>query len=414
MLEISNIRKKINFPLTYHYAILLFAFSLPLSRAVISFFIIFFPLLWILEGNLRTKLSLIKQNKALLTFLLFCSITLLSLFWSEDKYNAIRHVRMLFYMLTLFVLSTSINHKYILTYISAFLAGMFISEIISYGIFFNIWHINGKVSSDPTPFMMHIDYSVFLAFTSLILLNRVISKNYNIKEKFFFALFFLTVTGNLFINTGRTGQVAYVAGILVMVVIHFKFSLKSFVISSLLLCTIFTSAYNISPIFHKRVTQAQNNIHKIFHGNLNSSWGIRVAYWIVTANIVKEHPLGVGLGSNKIAIKYELEKKSYNYLAPDVKKFLPQYHPHNEFLLILLESGFIGLISFFIFIYYFFKLKIQNPEIKELSIIFMTVYLFSCLAEPLFIKQFTVVLFIFFISIFISASLYKEENKRIL
>lgn len=412
MSAISNIKEKINFPITYHYAILLFAFALPLSRAIISFFIIFFPLLWILEGNLQAKFSRIKQNKALLTLLVFCSIMLISVLWSEDKNNAIRHIRMLFYMFSLFVLATSLNHKYILTYISTFLAGMFISEILAYGIFFDIWHINGKLSNDPTPFMMHIDYSVFLAITSLILLNRLMSKHYDTKEKLFFALFFLSVTGNLFINTGRTGQVAYIAGILVMSVLHFRLSFKSFLISSLLLVTIFAAAYNISPIFHKRVADAQSDIQKIFNGNLTGSLGQRVAYWIVTANIVKEHPFGVGIGSNRIAIEHELEKKPYSYLASSVKKFLPQHHPHNEYLLILLNSGFIGLIAFFIFIYYFFKLKIQDPEIKELSVIFMTVYLVSCLTEPLFIKQFTAALFVFFISMFISASLNEQDKEQ--
>jgi len=408
MLTISNIKEKINFPITYHYAILLFAFTLPLSRAVVSFFIIFFPLLWLLDGNLQTKFSRIKDNKALLALFLFCSISLISILWSEDKHDAIRHIRMLFYLFSIFVLATSLNPKYILTYISAFLAGMFISEILAYGIFFDFWHINGRASNYPSPFMMHIDYSIFLAITSLILLNRLISKNYNIKEKLLFAIFFLTVTGNLFISIGRTGQVAYIAGIIIMSILHFRLSFKSLIISSLLLVTIFTTAYNISPIFHKRVSSAQSDIHKIFHGNLNSSWGIRVAYWIVTANIIKEHPFGVGIGSNRIAIKHELEKRPYNYLAPSIKEFLPQHHPHNEYLLILLESGFIGLIAFFTFIYYFFRLKIQYPEIKELSIIFMTVYLVSCLAEPLFIKQFTAALFVFFISMFIAGSLHNK------
>jgi len=412
MSAISNMKEKINFSLTYHYAILLFAFTLPLSRAVISFFIIFFPLLWVIEGNLQAKFSLIKQNKALLTLLIFCVITLISVLWSEDKHDAMRHIRMLFYMFSLFVLSTSLNHKYILTYISTFLAGMFISELFAYSIFFDIWHINGKPSSYPSPFMMHIDYSVFLAITSLILLNRLMSKHYTMKEKLFFGFFFLTVTGNLFISIGRTGQVAYIAGILVMSVLHFKLSFKSFLISFLLLVSIFTAAYNISPIFHKRVANAQSDIQKMIHGNLNSSWGIRVTYWIVTANIIKEHPFGVGIGSNRIAIKHELERKPYKYLAPSVKDFLPQHHPHNEYLLILLESGVIGLIAFFTFIYYFFKLNIKDSEIKELSIIFMTVYLVSCLAEPLLIKQFTAALFVFFISMFTAASLNTQEKNK--
>ena len=395
------LKEKINFEKTIYYSVLIFALILPLSRALISFFIILLPLLWIFEGNFQRKYNQIKSSKLLMAIFFFLVFSILSITWTENLTMGFKGLRLDLYFFALFVIATSIKKDQIQAIITAFLLGMFISELISYGVFFELWTFKYATVENPSPFMMHIDYSVFMAFTSLLLLNRLFSNHYELKQKLVYVIFFLTVTGNLFLAIGRTGQVALIVGVFVMVIVHYRVTLKSILISSVLLLSIFTVAYNVSDTFKMRSAAGVNDIKKISEKNLNSSWGIRVAYYITSYDILKENPLlGVGLGDFMDETTSALETKEYPYLTEQTKNFMKRFHPHNQYLLILLQMGIIGLLLFLYMIYQVLKLKIDNPEIKELSILFATIFFVSCIPEPLLAKQFTIGLFILFIGLF--------------
>ncbi len=395
------LKEKINFEKVIYYSVLIFALTLPLSRALISLFVIFLPLLWIIEGDFQRKYEQIKSSKLLLAILFFLFFSILSITWTENLTVGMKGFRLDMYFFALFVIATSVKKEQVHSIISAFLLGMFISEVIAYGVFFELWTFKHATVQNPSPFMMHIDYSVFMAFTSLLLLNRIFANHYELKEKLVYVFFFLTVTGNLFLAIGRAGQVAFIVGVFVMSIIHFRITIKSILISTLLLYSIFTTAYNVSDSFKMRANAGLSDIQKISDMNLNSSWGIRVAYYIVTYDIFKNNPIiGVGLGDYKDQTALMLETQEYPYLSEDTKKFMKKFHPHNQYLFILLQMGIVGLILFLYIIYQVFKLKIDNLEIKELSILFATIFFVGCIPEPLLAKQFTLGLFILFIGLF--------------
>ncbi len=405
--NINYIQNKIDYEKTYYYLMIFFAFSLPLSRAVISFIVIVLPIIWIVEGDLKRKYNQIKENRILVVLFVFILFSCISIIWSENNSDALKMIRLNLYLFSIFVIVTSLSKDKVQIIIKSFLCGMFVSEIIAYGVFFEFFELEGVSAINPSPFMIHIEYSVFLAFTSILLLNRIFSKNYTFNEKLFFLFFFLTVTGNLFLTFGRTGQVAFIFAIIIMPIIHFRLSLKSILISIILLFTIFFTAFNISKAFETRVNHTVTDINKIMDGDLSGSWGIRTAYWVLTYNIIKEHPLGRGIGDFENSIREEQKKEKYSFLSHETKKFLGTNHPHNQYLLILLQTGIVGLLIFIYFIYKVFTLKIQDKDIKETSILFFVVFLVSCMAEPLLIKQFSIALFIFFLSLILIS---KEDS----
>lgn len=384
-----------------YYCTILFAFFLPLSRAAISFFIIALPLLWLVEGQFQRKYEQIKENKLLLALLLFALFSQLSILWSNNYDLALKHLRLESYFFVIFVIATSIKEKQIQTIITAFLLGMLISEIIAYGVFFELWSFKHASVYNPSPFMMHIDYSVFMALSSVLLLNRIFSKRYGLKQKLFFTLFFFTVTGNLFLAIGRTGQLALIAAILVMTVLHFRFTIKSLFIAFILLATIFTAAYSLSDTFKIRSSAALEDVQNISNMQLDNSWGIRIAYYITTYDIVKENLFfGVGLGDYLDETKKTLSQEKYYYLSDTTKEFMSSYHPHNQYLLVLMQMGVIGLFLFLNILYQLTKMTIKNLELKQFSLLFATVFFVSCIAEPLLSKQFTLSLFVLFTGLF--------------
>lgn len=395
------LKNQIDFQKIIYYSVIIFAFTLPLSRAMISFFIIFLPLVWLFQGEFEKKYNQIKSSKILLAISFFLLLSLISFMWTENLKLGMNVFRTDMYLLTLFVIATTIKKEQVQLIISSFLLGMFISEIIAYGVFFELWTFKDATVINPSPFMMHIDYSVFMAFTAILLLNRILSNYYALKQKIIYVLFFITVTGNLFLAIGRTGQVAFVVGIILITIIHFRLTIKSIFLSILLLGLIFPLAYNLSDTFKVRVSAGVNDVKKISEMNFNSSWGIRIAYYIVTFDAIKKDPLlGLGIGDYKDAIASTLENNEYPFMNEKTKKFMSKYHPHNQYLLILLQMGVIGLFLFFYIIYQLYKLSIKDKEIKDLSILFTTVFFISSIPEPLLVKQFTIALFILFIGLF--------------
>ncbi len=409
----QSIIEKINFEKTYFYSFVVFAFLLPLSRASNSFFPLFLILLFLLKGEYKSYINSFKDNALSQAIILFIAFATLSLSWSNNIINGLDFMRFYWQWFAIFAIAFNVKKEQISTIISAFILGIFISEMLSYGMFFDLWKFHGLGSESPSPFMHHIDYSVYLAFSSLILLNRILSNRYSKKEKLFMAIFFVSIATNLFINKGRTGQVGLFVSIILVVMLHYRLSFKTFIISLALVGVVFSSAYTFSSQFQKRVSVAQKDFDKMSNNNYLSSIGRRVAQYYVTDDIFKENPIiGVGVGDWRDASAKALEKDSHGF-SKRVVELLPMTHFHSQYLNILVQSGLIGLALFFYLFYRYVTLKIEDDELKELSLVLVSVYMIGFLVEPLWMKQFTNVLFILFSGLFLGASLHSSEKKVI-
>ncbi|MCR4941374.1 MAG: O-antigen ligase family protein [Campylobacter sp.] len=410
--------KKINFQnfsyeKFYFYASIIFAFTMPISRAAISAFIILFPLVWLIEGDFKRKFDEIKNQKILLIFLIFYAFIALSALLSDNTKTALKFFRLYAYWFTLIVLATSLKKEWIKHIITAFLCGMVVSEMIAYGIFFGLWEYGVGNKINPSPFMFHIDYSVYLAFTSILLFSRIISKDYDVKSKIFMGIFFLSTTGNLFLQTGRTGQVAYIAAIFVMFLLHYRFSFKSIASALLSLIIIYSLAYNFSSSFKIRVNVTKNEIAQITSGNLNTSWGTRLAFWVSTYEILKVHPIfGIDLGDFEEETAEILKLDKFKNYQAYLKEFMSSNHYHNQFLMLAVQMGLIGL-GFAILLYYLvlrLALKTEAGEYQNIFVLFWVVYFIGSFADPLWNKQFTSIIWILLVSCMIAYNKKKQNE----
>lgn len=388
----------------YYYSALVFAFSLPLSRAAISFFIIWFVLLFILQRDYKQAWNQMKNIPALKAIGLFIAFLFLSIIWSEDTAVGLKQMRLYSYWIIIPILAIKLKKEWLSHIITAFLLGMLLSELIAYGIFFELWTLNGRTPEYPSPFMFHIHYSLFLAITAIILINRLFSKSYSLTAKLPMLLFFLTSAGNLFISTGRTGQFAFFIAMGIAIIIHYRLTIKSLFTFLLLSFILFFGAYKTIPLFEKRANMAISDIKKLQNNDYRSSWGLRAAFWVVTYDILKKDPLiGVGIGDYELAAKTVLKESPHNF-NQSVINWCTSTHFHNQYLMTLVQ---IGLIGFGLMLWLFIsllKLNIHNKELKELSILVITVFLVSCIAEPMWMLQFPIILFVFIVSISIAGS----------
>ena len=87
--------------------------------------------------------------------------------------------------------------------------------------------------------------------------------NTSSSNKIIYSVFFLSVAINLFINTGRTGQIAFFGALIVLFIYKYKLSVKSAFLSLLSIIFIFYLAYSFSPNFKNRMNQIEQNVNQM-------------------------------------------------------------------------------------------------------------------------------------------------------
>ena len=382
-----------------NYLLIGYAFTLPFTKAGANIFETFILLAWIVEGGWREKYQLYKSNLLIVSLALLMLLYTLSIPWASSTVFALNYIAKFRHFLIILAIYSALDKSFIKHIFSAFLMGMFLSEIMSYGIFFELWHYKNVSPTDPSPFMSHVDYSVFLAFTSILLLTRLIdTQEKGIKLKVGYALFFISATSNLFINGGRTGQITLIALIYISILLSFKQKLKAFLASTLLLITIFTLAYNFSPTFKVRITQAEKGIESMIYKNDYTTDGFnqRVSLWIVGLDNFSDHFfLGNGIGNDVKEIQYYAKKDGFN------PKFMLQFADnHNMFLIVALQVGILGLLSMILIFYAIFRLEFQTKRYKILNLTFIVGFLLWSLGNTTFHTMNPMIFFALFAGLF--------------
>ncbi len=380
----------------------LYIFSIPISAAINNILFGFVILFWIIWGDKKETLKLLKNPLVVAFYTLFAIFTI-SMLWSDDLKQGLLMLKKEMFYLVLPIFMSLVKKEEIDFYLKSFLAAMFISELSSYLIFFKIVPpFLHATQYDPVPFMGatgHISYNPMLVLSIFLLLYFFFRKdNSSLWFKIISAIFILTMTINLFITGGRAGQVAFFFVAIVAFMQFFKANFKTFFISIFAIIAIFFIAYNSSTIFHNRVNLAIHDV-KTFKQNPNTSVGMRLANWENSLRLIKKHPLtGAGIGDYKKDLTYYFKK--YTPKAA----ILPQ--PHNMYLFAWVHSGLFALLALLsIFAIEFKGYRVLNDEYKPIRLILPTLFLIIMFSESYLSVHFTKILFLIF-----SAFLFKELN----
>jgi len=393
-----------------NYLLIGYAFSLPLSKAGVNFFEILILLLWIIQANWKAKFELYKSSHLIIGLTLLMLLHIISIAWASSTEFALNYIAKFRHFFIILVIYSSLDKEHIKSILSAFLTGMFLSEIMSYGIFFELWHYKNILPTDPSPFMNHVDYSIYLAFTSVLLLTRLLNKTEtSIKLKIGYALFFISATSNLFINGGRTGQITLPILLYIGIILSFKNKLKAFISSTLLIITIFLLAYNFSPNFQQRFQQANDGIQKMIYNNEYQSDGFtqRVALWYIGIDNFKDHFFfGNGLGNDTKKIKFYAENRGFD------PEFFSQFADnHNMFLIVVLQIGIVGLVLILFIFYTIFRLKFNFKMHKILNLTFIVGFFLWSFGGSTFHLMNSMVFFALFAGLFNKLSQIEQSNK---
>lgn len=397
-----------------NHLLVLISFFLPISMATDKLLYIFLFILFLFKPDKYASFNKIKENRVLWAIILYVALYYFGIFVANDKINAYEYAKTATFLLNAVLILIFIEARFIPRILAAFVFGVFVSELLSYFLAFNI--IDGPFFGshplasfqNPSPFMYHIHYGFILAFTSYILLL-------GLKEtatpflKFLMFLFLVSISVNLVLNIGRTGYILYIIGIFLYIIFNHKKYVKRYIILG---CTtillIFSLAYQFSPRFHARTDLTIESLSKIYqHDNYQSSIGLRIEKYKQAFDLFLERPL-FGYGTKEhLGVVYNDAKEKNLWYAAGIKN---HSNLDSEYLDMLIQFGLVGLI---IYLNIFFQgLRYQQPDtkLKQIQNVLILFYIFFSFEAVGIIHHTLAQTFLFFITITLVHKLPEETD----
>ena len=397
--------EKIRIDNIYQFLLILLAFLMPLTVFGANLIIVIIVTIWLFSGDYQSKYKLIITNNFLIASIIFFSIHVIGLIWTEDLLWGLEIVHKMWYFLLLLpVLYTIVQERYIKHYVTSFLVAMSFTEVISYLVWFQIIPpFKYAYVHDPTPFMSHVSYNPILAFAIYLLTHKLFfNKNLSLTKFFMYSFFSITMTINMFITGGRAGQVMYFA-MLVMLIFQFFNSdkLKSLIAISILIPGIFYTAYQTSDQFQLRVNSAVTSTF-LYEKNTNTSVGQRLTFAINSWEIIKKNPL-IGVGTGDLPKEYKKVNMVNSPQNPNTT------NTHNMYTLVGIQLGVLGVFSMLTIFYYQVKLsyKSTNRFIRDTGITLPLLFLLIMWSDSYLLGHYTTLMYVFF-----SSFLYRDFDKK--
>ncbi|AFL69185.1 O-antigen ligase family protein [Sulfurospirillum barnesii] len=390
------------------YSLFLFMLLVPFSRAFVSFCVFYFPVLLFLNFGVKGVLERLRQTPVVLSLALFVGYMTLTLLWTEHFDDADGILKLYFLLSLVPSIGFLVKREWLKPLVLAFLCALCVSSVLSMGHYLEWWQIKDKTQVNTSPFMNSIHYSMFMAVGAISSLYFLIMLKIDWLKKSLFLALFLLFTVTLFLSDGRTGQLSFLVAVCLLIVMLFRNNMKLFLSVTILFVLSLYSLYTLIPRFESRVNAVVRNLTTLENGSFDTSVGRRIAYWLLAKEIVLDYPLfGVGFGDYKLGAKEVLEKKDFG-MDEAVKAFVVSRHFHNQYLMAVVQGGLIGLILLLNVFASLYRLSIETPVYRHLSILLLSVYAVGCLTEPLLILQNPLTVFALVVGFSVVATQPKE------
>ncbi|BBP44030.1 O-antigen ligase family protein [Thiosulfativibrio zosterae] len=416
MLSFINLQEKRAFiERLERYSIIGIVFFIPISPAAPNLLGLLLILLWIIKGQYQESWLKVKSQPLFWAFMAYLVIYPLSLIWSEDQaWGAHMVERHMIFLLFPFLLMAS-RYEDLPKYLAAFIMGMTLTELTSYLVWFEWLHLEGISPENPSPFYRHTIYNPMLAWGLYLVLQGLLYEHRSLPIKFFFALFATTMTINMFITEGRSGQIAFLilSGLIFLQYFAARGHIvRGVVVALVFVITVVAIAYYSSPLFNQRVNLAVSEVQN-FQPSDQTSVGTRVGFYINTLEMSMNRPIDqflLGSGVGDFPADYTASLKDPNA----VKLYAgtePGHHshPHNQYLY---ELGALGLMGFMTFMAMFAAMikvaRSQKDNFQPHRVAFLVFMGIVMLSDSLLLAHGTAVLFIVF-----SALLYANHSSKV-
>ena len=233
--------------------------------------------------------------------------------------------------------------------LNGFLLAMLLTMILSYLVYYGAlnhqpWMWWQASVSSPAIFRHQLTQNTFMALAVFFALLRIRKADTPPRIAFWCAFAVLGIFNVLFMVQGRTGYVtlAILSGWFAWTTLsrHLKargknISFRHGIAVILVMALSIVSVYLSSPRLQTRTDLIVDELRSWKpHAGNNTSVGIRMEFYYNTLHIIRQNPV-IGIGTGGLSAAYAEQDKQFGLGSVD--------NPHNEYLMISVQTGLIGL-----------------------------------------------------------------------
>lgn len=324
---------------TAQWAAIALGFSIPLSVALDNVLLLVVLAGWLASGAWAAKWDAIRGNRMALAALALFGLLLVGTLYGERNpgdapFHLAKYLDLLFIPVFAFVLREEPARR---RAIYALAAGLVVVLVLSYLIRFGViprTDIFAGDTSQPVVLKTRQTHNLLMALGAFLFVQLALAASTRRLRLIWAALALLAAANVTLVVQGATGYL-----VLGMLALYFGYAWRGWrgLIAATGVAAVLTTALVVVPgPFQQRVAQIRSEISQWQPGapNLYSSVGTRLEFYRLTLAIVRDRPLlGSGTGSFPKAYADKTRGQSA----------LPSRNPHNEYLLIMVQLGLVGL-----------------------------------------------------------------------
>lgn len=376
-----------------YFLALFTGFFIPISTALTNLLCALVLIFILIEGNHKQKLKDLSAHPIAIAAILLFAFMLLGLFYtSANFYEAGRVLSKYreFLYIPLFLLIFR-DKKTRLWGIYGFLSAMGLTLFISYFSAIIGWEIIPGTVKNSAVFKNYITQSLLMALAAYFVVVQLWTET---KWKWIRGCIVLLAIYNiLFMSLGRTGYLVLFC--LFALFFYQLYHLRGILIAALLLTIISIFLYSHSPVLQQRIDIISDDIQRYKQGEVidhTNSIGSRFEFYKNSFILISKNPIfGTGTGSFSYEYKQLAEKKGIK----------PSGNPHNEYLMITVQWGILGLSLFIYFLYSLWKRSHYLEKSQQLMAqgLFVTIVV-SCLFNSFWLDSTEGHIFAYLIGLF--------------
>jgi O-antigen ligase len=395
--DLKNIQEKAT--QVAYLSVVALGFFIPLSLTGVTIFLILACVFSILGGQTQASWRTLITHPVLWAAFALFILLLISMSYSiapwQNRMDALGKYQKLLYLVFLMPLFMKIHWQK--QGINAFLAAMGVTLAASFLKKLGYLHLGeGGLS---TLFSNHINTSFFMAFAAFLLAHRCCCAAG--KFRWLYGIWLaLTCYQLFFMNEGRTGYFVFMAlfGLFFWQKLKWKGLLATLALVPLLLSAVWIS----SPDFRQRITMINTDIHHYHEQKLDdNSVGLRMQFTKHSFELIKYHPwLGTGVGSFR---------EEYRHHFPPDPGFANLNNPQNEFLMVGVQLGLLGLLTLATLFYLQWRFSFSlTADMQPLAQGMIVAFIVGSLSDTFLYLAYTGYFFIYFTALFYGGKLRVE------
>jgi len=335
-----------------NFCIIATCFFIPLSTSLMGLFACLVVVFWVLSGRFFSIHRLLAHSPVSCMSLVLFFLFVIGIFYSPVDYQVslqtLAKYRELVFIPAVIGLAKG-NRKNITIARESYVAGSIILMFISFGMALSLIPIERYGNS----ILHHITHSYFMAFLAFLSLHYSFdSKQY----RYFWIFIFIAATINIvYVTPGRTGMIIY--ALLMLLLIIQRLSWRNQLIAFFVIIAMISGIAYTSDNASKRLFTAWEEVISYYdRGKSQTSIGMRLDWYDDSIELIEDKPFfGHGTGSYQL-VQGERVKKYGKTLETD--------NPHNEYLFIGVQLGYVGLTAF-ILLLVVMLLRSFNLSVKQ-------------------------------------------------